>query len=158
MPLWTHFPFMNINWKKTVALHHLRMLPLVFKKIDFKDSPFIFLCKNWLSNCVPTLPQGSWFEQIWTYSTLESFLTGFKFSDKIVFERKIFKDFPLYIFLCENWPPPLVGWGSWSEYRLIELTWIHTYWRSHISVNFSDKWFLTIRFYKNILDTFTCKN
>lgn len=27
-----------------------------------------------------------------------------------------------------------------------------------ISVNFSDKWFLTIRFYKNILDTFTCKN
>jgi hypothetical protein len=50
----------------------------------------------------PSLPWGSWFEQIWIYTTWGWFHMSVIFPGPVVLEKKIFKEFS-YIFLCKTW-------------------------------------------------------
>ena len=51
-----------------------------------------------------TYIQGSWFSQLWIYTTWGCFHTSFSFPGCLVSEKKIFKEI-LYIFLCKTSTP-----------------------------------------------------
>ena len=74
---------------------------LVSEKKIFKDDSVYSYVKHRPPIVAQTYPQGSWFSQIWIYTTWVCFQTSFSFPGTLVFEKKIFKVL-LYIFLCKT--------------------------------------------------------
>lgn len=92
-PLWPHLTLGSIIWTYTtwVCFHTsnevLAFLAKFFKEIDLKKFFFIHsYVKIWPPILATPYSQGSWYEQIWIYTTRRCFHLSFSFFDWMILE------------------------------------------------------------------------